>query len=79
MGKRKINLKDFLADLRHGANSQYLMNKYNLDAKKIEEVCRQLNRSELTAILELWEHGKLTDTQFMRAFSEVQESLDGDW
>jgi len=78
MSKRKINLKDFLADLRCGSSTQYLVTKYNLDAKKIEEVCRKLNRSELTAALELWEAGKLSDTQFTRAFSEVKETLDGD-
>jgi len=78
MVTRKINLKEFLADLRCGSSNQYLMKKYNLDTKKIEEVCRRLNQPELTAALELWESGKLTDTQFTRAFSEVKESLDGD-
>jgi len=78
MSKRKINLKDFLADLRSGSTTKYLVTKYNLDAKKIEEICRKLNRSELTAALELWEGGKLSDTQFVRAFSEVKKALDGE-
>lgn len=78
MGKETINLKDFLTDLRCGSSTQYLKDKYNLDAQRIEEVCRKLNRADLTAALELWEGGKLTDTQFTRAFSEVEEILDGD-
>lgn len=78
MVKRRINLKEFLADLRCGSSAQYLMNKFNLDAKKIEEVCRRLNQPELTAALELWDSGKLTDSQFTRAFSEVKETLDDD-
>jgi hypothetical protein len=75
---RKIDLKEFLSDLRCGSSPQYLMNKFNLDAKKIEEVCRLLNQPEFTAALELWESGKLTDSQFTRAFSEVKGALDGD-
>jgi hypothetical protein len=81
MGGRVLNdriLKDFLTDLRCGSTTEYLMNKYNLDAKKIESLCRELNRAELTAAIELWEGGKLTETQFRRAFSEIQDSLDSD-
>lgn len=78
MGKRKINLKNFLTDLRCGSSTEYMMSKYNLDAKEIESVCRALNRSDLTAVIELWERGKLSDTQFSRAFSEIQDSLDRD-
>jgi len=71
-------LKDFLTDLRCGSTTEYMMTKYNIDAKKIESLCRALNRSELTAAIELWECGKLTETQFRRAFSEIQNSLDSD-
>jgi len=78
MGKRRINLKNFLTDLRCGSSTEYMMSKYNLDAKEIESVCRALNRSDLTAAIELWERGKLTDTQFNRAFSGIRASLDGD-
>ena len=69
-------LKDFLIDLRCGSSTLYMMEKYNLSAKKIEGLCRALNRPESTAMIELWESGKLTETQFTRAFSEIQDSLD---
>jgi hypothetical protein len=71
-------LEDFLTDLRCGSTTDYMMTKYNLDAKKIESLCRALNRSELTAAIELWEGGKLTESQLRRAFSEIQDSLDRD-
>ncbi|MBI4962951.1 MAG: hypothetical protein HY913_06735 [Desulfomonile tiedjei] len=78
MGRRKIDLRDFLADLRCGSSAQHLMAKYNLDAIMIEGICRKLNRPDLTAALELWESGKLTEAEFSRAFSEVQACFDGD-
>jgi hypothetical protein len=71
-------LKDFLTDLRCGSSTGYMMTKYNLDEKKLESICRALNRSELTAAIELWEGGKLTETQLKRAFSEIKDSLDSD-
>jgi hypothetical protein len=73
-----IKVRAFLTDLRCGSSSKYLMTKYNLDAKKIESLCAEINRPELTAVIELWERGVLTETQFQRAFSEVQDALDSD-
>ena len=67
--------KDFLVDLRKGMRSEELMRKYNLSADKLNQICRMLKRSDLAALRKLWEQEKLSDTQFMRAFSEVENGL----
>ena len=67
--------KNFLADLRKGMRSEELMLKYNLSEEKLEQICRMLRRSDLVALRRLWEQDKLSDTQFMRAFSEVESDL----
>ncbi len=70
--------KDFLVDLRRGMRSEELMRKYNLSADKLDRICRMLKRSDLAALRKLWEQEKLSDTQFMRAFSEVEDGLNGE-
>jgi len=70
--------KDFLVDLRKGMRSEELMRKYNLSAEKLDQICRMLKRSDLAALRKLWEQEKLSDTQFMRAFSEVENGLNGE-
>ena len=71
----RYGTKDFLADLRKGMRSEELMLKYNLSEEKLEQICRMLRRSDLVALRRLWEQDKLSDTQFMRAFSEVESDL----
>jgi hypothetical protein len=55
-----------------------LLWKYNLSEEKLEQVFRMLRRSDLVALRGLWEQEKLTDTQFMRAFAEVEDDLKGE-
>ena len=74
---QKAIAKDFLADLRTGVHLQELMGKYNLSAERLHEVLGRLRRSDLVALRRLWEQGKLTDGQFMRAFDEVEDDLNG--
>ncbi len=73
----KSRTKDFLADLRKGMRSEELMLKYNLSAERLDQICRMLRRSDLVALRKLWEKDKLSETQFMRAFSEVESDLNG--
>lgn len=54
------------------------MSKYNLSPKRLEQILVRLRRSDLAALRQLWERNKLTDTQFMRAFSELETDLDSD-
>jgi hypothetical protein len=70
--------KEFLIDLRKGMRSEELMLKYNLSEDKLDQICRLLRRSDLAALRRLWEREKLSDTQFMRAFSEVESDLNGE-
>jgi len=70
--------KDFLTDLRNGMRPPELLWKYNLSEEKLEQVFRMLRRSDLVALRGLWEQEKLTDTQFMRAFAEVEDDLKGE-
>jgi hypothetical protein len=67
--------KDFLTDLRKGMRTEELMLKYNLSEEKLGQICRLLRRSDLAALRRLWEQEKLSETQFMRAFSEVEDDL----
>ena len=67
--------KKFLADLRSGISFSDLMIKHNLDDARLNEILRKLNRRDLLALRSLWERDKLTDSQFMRAFSEIEDDL----
>ncbi len=71
----RYGTKDFLTDLRKGMRSEELIQKYNLSSEKLDQICRLLRRSDLVALRRLWEQDKLSDTQFMRAFSEVESDL----
>jgi hypothetical protein len=73
----RYGTKDFLTDLRKGMRSEELMLKYNLSEEKLEQILRMLRRSDLVALRRLWEREKLSETQFMRAFSEVESDLNG--
>jgi hypothetical protein len=70
--------KDFLTDLRTGMSSQELMDKYDLSEDRFDQILRKLRRSDLTALRRLWEREKLSKTQFVRAFEEVENDLNGD-
>jgi len=74
----KWGAKDFLTDLRTGMSSQELMLKYNLSEERFNQILGRLRRSDMTALRRLWERDKLSETQFMRAFSEVENDLNSD-
>jgi hypothetical protein len=74
----RYGTKDFLIDLRKGMRSEELMLKYNLSEEKLGQICRLLRRSDLVALRRLWEQEKLSETQFTRAFSEVEDDLKRD-
>ena len=74
----RYGVKDFLTDLSTGMASQELIRKYNLSEEKLDRIFDRLRRSDLRALRGLWEQGKLTDSQFMRAFEEVEDDLNSD-
>ncbi len=69
--------KEFLADFRKGMRPEELMSKYNLSQERLHQICSLLRRSDLAALRKLWEQDKLSETQFMRAFAEVESDLEG--
>lgn len=75
---QKSIAKDFFADLRNGVRLQELMRKYNLPEEKLHQILGRLRRSDLVALRKLWERDKLSETEFMRAFEEVENELNGD-
>ena len=74
----KWGAKDFLTDRRTGMGLQELMRKYNLSEERLHRILGKLRRSDLTAFRRLWERDKLSETQFMRAFEDVETDLKGD-
>ena len=67
--------KQFLTDYHSGMRQEELMSKYGLSEAKLRNICHLLRRSDLAALRKLWEQDKLSETQFMRAFSEVESDL----
>jgi hypothetical protein len=74
----RYKAKYFLTDFRSGMGFQELMHKYNLSEERLERIFRMLRRSDLVALGRLWEQDKLSETQFMRAFEEAENYLNGD-
>ena len=74
----KYGVRDFLTDLSTGMTSLELIRKYNISEEKLNRIFDRLRRSDLRALRGLWEQGKLTDSQFMRAFEEVEDNLNSD-
>ncbi len=70
--------RDFLIDRRNGLRSNELMRKYHLSDERLAQIFRTLRRSDLVALRRLWEQDKLTDAEFLRAFDEVEDDLNGE-
>jgi len=75
MTGRWISPKEFLTDFRSGMAFEELMSKYGLEEERFDRICRLLNQSETFILQILWGEQKLTDTQFARAFSELNAIL----
>ncbi len=57
---------------------QELMSKYDLSEDRLNQILLMLRRSDLLVLRRLWEQEKLSNSQFMRAFEEVENDLNGD-
>jgi hypothetical protein len=73
----RYKAKYFLTVLRSEMSFQELMRKYNLSEERLERIFPMLWRSDLVALRRLWEQDKLSETQFMRAFEEAENYLNG--
>jgi hypothetical protein len=54
------------------------MSKHSLSGERLHQILGKLRRTDLLALRRLWEKDKLSETQFMRAFDEVEKDLKGD-
>lgn len=70
--------KSFLTDLHTGMSTEELMRKYHLSGEKLNRIFGRLRRSDMTALRRLWERDKLSETEFIRAFEELENDLKGD-
>ncbi len=75
MGDESFKAKEFLTDLRSGVSFSELMRKYDLTDDGLDRILLKLNRRDLKALRRLWEKDKLSESQFMRAFAEIEEDL----
>jgi hypothetical protein len=75
---KRSSAKDFLTDVRSGLGAPGLMRKYNLSAGRLDQILGRLRRPDLVALRRLWERDKLSDSQFIRAFEEVENDLNGE-
>ena len=75
MGDESAKAKEFLTDLRSGVSFSELVSKYGLTDDGLDRILLKLNRRDLSALRRLWEQDKLSESQFMRAFSEIEEDL----
>ncbi len=76
MGKKKINAKDLVIDIRAGLDDDDLMLKFNLTPQELERVFGKLVEADFITVVELHERAKLSDTQVTKAFVEAQRAID---
>jgi hypothetical protein len=75
MGDESAKVKGLLTDLRSGVSFSELMRKYNLTDDGLNKILRKLKRRDLSALQGLFGQDKLSESQFMRAFTEIEEDL----
>jgi hypothetical protein len=76
MAGHKVDLKEFVNDVMAGMSVDELMKKHHVDRTELMRAYRQLNKRESIALMSLARRKLLTDSQFFRAFREVQDSID---
>ncbi len=72
----RMNIREFVDDLRAGLSDRELMNKYDLDLAELEKVFQTLIDADFITILELHERARITESAFFRAFAEVEKAMD---
>ncbi len=75
MEKRKIKAVKIASDVHAGMGDTYLMEKYDLTAKQLEQVLRKLLEVNLISDMQLYERTSLSDSQITRAFMDTQNAF----
>jgi hypothetical protein len=74
--RKKIKVKEFVADIRAGMDDPTLMSKYDLSGKQLENVFQKLVQVDFITIVELWERSRLSESGITKAFLEAQQAVD---
>ena len=76
MTKKRIRVKEFVADITDGVDDPGLMAKYSLSEKELKKVFQKLIEADFITDVELWERSKLTESGISKAFLEAQQAID---
>ena len=73
--KRTISAKEILADMKAGMDDNALMTKYELTARQLQSVFRQIIRAGLATAMELSSRLSITKSQVREAFEETGKAI----
>lgn len=73
--RRKINLKHVLVDVRAGMDDDALMVKYQLTARQLQRVLREIINAGLVTAMELSNRLKVTKSQVTEVFVEMGKAV----
>lgn len=76
MPKKKIKVKELVADIRSGLDDPRLMFKYSLSESELQKVFQKLLEADFITNVELWERSRLSETGITKAFLEAQRAVD---
>lgn len=76
MTKKRIRVREFVADINAGMDDPGLMNKYDLSERQLHKVFQKLIEADFITSVELWERAKLSETTITRAFLDAQQAID---
>jgi hypothetical protein len=74
--KKKIKVKEFVADIRACMDDPTLMFKYGLSEKELQRVFQKLVDADFITNVELWERSQLSETGITKAFLDAQRAID---
>jgi hypothetical protein len=73
--KRRISAKQVLNDITSGIDDEGLMTKYNLSARQLQSIFRQIISAGLATPMELSDRLSITKSQVTEAFEEVGKAV----
>jgi hypothetical protein len=73
--KRKINARQVLNDINSGVDDHGLMTKYNLSARQLQSIFRQIISAGLATPMELSDRLSVTKSQVTEAFAEMGQAI----
>ncbi len=74
--RRKINAHEIVSDIRAGASSVDLMEKYVLHPKQLNELLQKLNGQGFITRWQMFDLTTLSDSAVMQAFANAEQPID---